>query len=268
LHVSLSLAGLAALVAFVLAGAAFARQGARPAGASSAARALRTVVDHYRVLTWTYERAAHRLPTPTSFSYRRSVDPGYLRWAVDVWSHRATVARAAALARLHRSLAVSLPAPPAAHSRLRTRIEYGRRLTTSLRLIYPGTFRGAAMRSVASAGGGGTAALHLWETRSAAAALAVAQHGFGVRVTPYLKSAFACIHGYEGVWTANTGNGYYGGLQLDLAFQHRYGGPYLRRWGTADRWPAWAQVEAAVRAYRSGRGFYPWPNTARFCGLL
>jgi hypothetical protein len=228
------------------------------------------VVDHYRVLTWTYQRAAHRRPTPTSFSYRRSTDAGYLQWTADVWAHRAAAARAAALARLHRSLAVALPAPPAAHSRLQTRIAYSRRLTTSLRLIYPGTYGGGTVtRTVESAVGGATAAmLHAWETRSAAAALAVARHGFGVRLTPYLKSAFACIHGYEGVWTANTGNGYYGGLQLDLAFQHRYGAPYLRRWGTADRWPAWAQVEAAVRAYRSGRGFYPWPNTARFCGLL
>jgi hypothetical protein len=24
----------------------------------------------------------------------------------------------------------------------------------------------------------------------------------------------------------------------------------------------------AERAYRSGRGFYPWPNTARACGLI
>jgi hypothetical protein len=25
---------------------------------------------------------------------------------------------------------------------------------------------------------------------------------------------------------------------------------------------------AAERAHRSGRGFYPWPNTARYCGLI
>jgi hypothetical protein len=24
----------------------------------------------------------------------------------------------------------------------------------------------------------------------------------------------------------------------------------------------------AERAYRSGRGFYPWPNSARACGLI
>jgi len=25
---------------------------------------------------------------------------------------------------------------------------------------------------------------------------------------------------------------------------------------------------AAERAHRAGRGFYPWPNTARYCGLI
>ena len=28
------------------------------------------------------------------------------------------------------------------------------------------------------------------------------------------------------------------------------------------------QMWVAERAYRSGRGFYPWPNTARSCGLI
>lgn len=83
-----------------------------------------------------------------------------------------------------------------------------------------------------------------------------------------LISAFTCIHRYEGAWDANTGNGYYGGLQMDWGFQSTYGAEYLRKWGTADRWPTWAQLSAAVRAYQSGRGFRPWPNTARACGLL
>jgi hypothetical protein len=83
-----------------------------------------------------------------------------------------------------------------------------------------------------------------------------------------LVLSFGCIHHYEGAWNANTGNGYYGGLQMDLDFQKTYGGEFLARWGTADNWPIWAQIQAAVRAYRSGRGFNPWPNTARACGLL
>ena len=81
-----------------------------------------------------------------------------------------------------------------------------------------------------------------------------------------------CIHRYERHpqqgWSTRTGNGFYGGLQMDLAFQRTYGAELLRRKGTADRWSAIEQIWVAERAYRSGRGFYPWPNTARYCGLL
>jgi hypothetical protein len=55
---------------------------------------------------------------------------------------------------------------------------------------------------------------------------------------------------------------------MDLVFQHAYGGDYLARWGTADNWPPEAQIQVATRAYTSGRGFGPWPNTARACGLI
>jgi len=83
----------------------------------------------------------------------------------------------------------------------------------------------------------------------------------------YLESAFLCIHRYEGAWNANTGNGYYGGLQMDTSFQGSYGKEFVVQWGTADNWPVWAQLEAAKRAYMSGRGFGPWPKTALACGL-
>lgn len=83
-----------------------------------------------------------------------------------------------------------------------------------------------------------------------------------------LLSAFSCIHKYEGAWNANTGNGYYGGLQMDRRFQSLYGSDFVARWGTADNWPIYYQLVAAVRAYKAGRGFYPWPNTARACGLI
>lgn len=83
-----------------------------------------------------------------------------------------------------------------------------------------------------------------------------------------LTSDWACIHGYEGAWNSNTGNGYYGGLQMDMGFQSTYGLDFMRQWGTANNWPVWAQVTAANRAKNSGRGYGPWPNTARACGLL
>lgn len=85
---------------------------------------------------------------------------------------------------------------------------------------------------------------------------------------PPHEAAWLCIHGHEGAWQANTGNGYYGGLQMDIAFQRTYGRYLLRTKGYAHRWTPIEQMWVAERAYRSGRGFYPWPNTARRCGLL
>jgi hypothetical protein len=84
---------------------------------------------------------------------------------------------------------------------------------------------------------------------------------------PPHKAAFLCIHHFEGSWPSNTGNGYYGGLQMNLGFQRTYAPWLLRTKGTADHWTPLEQLWTAEKAARS-RGFYPWPNTARFCGLL
>ena len=86
--------------------------------------------------------------------------------------------------------------------------------------------------------------------------------------SPTRLEAWLCIHRHEGAWNANTGNGYYGGLQMDVQFQRTYGADLLRRKGLAHRWGYLEQIWVAERAYRSGRGFYPWPNTARSCGLV
>ena len=81
-----------------------------------------------------------------------------------------------------------------------------------------------------------------------------------------------CIHRHERHpaqgWRTRTGNGFYGGLQMDISFQRQYGGRLLQRKGTADRWTPLEQMWVAERAHRSGRGFHPWPNTARNCGLI
>jgi len=84
---------------------------------------------------------------------------------------------------------------------------------------------------------------------------------------PPHERAWLCIHRYEGSWR-DPGSPYYGGLQMDLGFQRRYGGWLLRHKGTADHWTPLEQMWTAERAWRSGRGFYPWPNTARYCGLI
>jgi hypothetical protein len=83
---------------------------------------------------------------------------------------------------------------------------------------------------------------------------------------PHVR-AWACIHRFEGAWT-DPNAPYFGGLQMDLGFQRRYGRYLLGRKGTADHWTPVEQMWVAERALRSGRGFYPWPNTARYCGLL
>jgi hypothetical protein len=82
---------------------------------------------------------------------------------------------------------------------------------------------------------------------------------------PHL-AAFLCIHHYEGSWT-DSGGPYYGGLQMNVGFQSAYGGWLLRTKGTADHWTPLEQIWVAEKALRS-RGFWPWPNTARYCGLI
>jgi hypothetical protein len=82
---------------------------------------------------------------------------------------------------------------------------------------------------------------------------------------PHL-AGWLCIHRYEGSWTDSEAP-YWGGLQMDLSFQARYGGWLLRHKGTADHWSPLEQIWAAVRASRV-RGFSPWPSTAHYCGMV
>jgi hypothetical protein len=90
------------------------------------------------------------------------------------------------------------------------------------------------------------------------------RHGY---LNPPHKKAWACIHRFEGSWR-DTGAPFWGGLQFDSRFQQTYNPYLLRAKGTADHWSPLEQMWTAERAFRSGRGFYPWPKTARYCGLL
>ena len=88
------------------------------------------------------------------------------------------------------------------------------------------------------------------------------------------RAGWLCIHRYEGSWT-DSGDPYWGGLQMDVGFMLTYGKDMIRRFGGyANRWPVWAQMVVAERAFRAPagngriRGYTPWPNTARSCGLL
>ena len=103
------------------------------------------------------------------------------------------------------------------------------------------------------------AAVTLWKRRAAAARRKAEN-------PPHMRQ-FLCIHRYEGSWT-DGGAPYYGGLQMNYGFQATYGRQLLRTTGTADHWTPLEQIWVAEKARRSGRGFYPWPNTARYCGLI
>jgi len=80
-------------------------------------------------------------------------------------------------------------------------------------------------------------------------------------------SAWTCIHGYEGRWN-DSGDPYWGGLQMDKSFMQTYAPRWLLAKGWADSWTPTEQMYVAQRAHDRGRGYGPWPNTARYCGLL
>jgi hypothetical protein len=101
--------------------------------------------------------------------------------------------------------------------------------------------------------------LTLWRRR----ADRLGRHGH----RPPHRRAWLCIQRHEASWHDPRAP-YYGGLQMDLRFQRLYGRFLLRRKGTANRWSPVEQMWIAERALRAGRGFYPWPRTARFCGLM
>jgi hypothetical protein len=84
---------------------------------------------------------------------------------------------------------------------------------------------------------------------------------------PPHRRQWLCIHRFEGAWN-DPNPPYYGGLQMDLSFQRAYGGGLLSRKGTANHWTPLEQMWTAERAHGAGRGFFPWPNTARYCGLI
>jgi hypothetical protein len=84
---------------------------------------------------------------------------------------------------------------------------------------------------------------------------------------PPHRDAWLCIHRYEATWS-DSGDPYWGGLQMDRSFMRHYAPRPLLRRGWANRWTALEQMWVAEHAFRRGRGFYPWPNTARACGLI
>jgi hypothetical protein len=66
----------------------------------------------------------------------------------------------------------------------------------------------------------------------------------------------------SGNWHANTGNGFFGGLQFTLATWHAYGGV-----GSPAQASREQQIAVAQRVL-AGQGFNAWPTCARRLGLI
>ena len=68
----------------------------------------------------------------------------------------------------------------------------------------------------------------------------------------------------SGIWSRNSGNGYFGGVQQDMTFWRRYGGlEYAPRPDLASRG---AQIAVAQRGL-AVQGWGAWPNCSRVLGL-
>lgn len=98
-------------------------------------------------------------------------------------------------------------------------------------------------------------------------ATAPAKGEFFRYVPRWWVSEALCVHAGEGSWQANTGNGYFGGMQMDYSFMRHYGGWILAHRGPAHLWAPNTQLLVAYRGWRR-QGWGAWPNTARRCGLL
>lgn len=86
-------------------------------------------------------------------------------------------------------------------------------------------------------------------------------------VRPPHKRSWICIHRGEGSWRSATGNGYYGGLQMDRGFMRHYGAYLLRVKGTANRWSPLEQMWTGEHGRRV-QGWGAWPRSSRACGLI
>jgi CubicO group peptidase (beta-lactamase class C family) len=183
------------------------------------------------------------LPTTrTAMSARTSPDLAYRRWVLRLWRRRAAHAQARA-------------------SRWLVRRTQAYRRTVAYWQDVMGVRRTPTRHTAAASASLAYRAwvYRLWRNR--------AQTILRKAKNPPYESQWLCIHRYEGSWQ-DSGAPYWGGLQMSLTFQQRYGGFLLQKKGTADHWTPLEQMWVAARAVRSGRGFYPWPRTARMCGLI
>ena len=90
--------------------------------------------------------------------------------------------------------------------------------------------------------------------------------GEGPCPVPATRPVWDLLAGCEstGRWAANTGNGYFGGLQQDMTFWRNHGG--LKYASRPDLAAKWQQIEVAERGLRV-QGFGAWPVCSGRLGL-
>lgn len=190
----------------------------------------------YRKTAWHWQRLLGVHPTQSSYSPAKAKSLAYGKWVLSLWKQRSKNLRLMA------------------KHYMAQRIQYFRSTVDHWNLV----MGAKPVRMLAVSGNLETQFLQWRQTERRV--LEQAAH-------PPYASQFSCIHRYEGSWS-DPNSPYYGGLQMDLGFQSTYGGYLLRTKGTADHWTPLEQMWVAARAVRSGRGFYPWPNSARICGYI
>ena len=84
---------------------------------------------------------------------------------------------------------------------------------------------------------------------------------------PPHRTQWLCIHRYEGAWSDRRRTATTAACRWTSGSMRATAGSLLAHKGTADHWTPLEQMWVAEQAHRSGRGFIPWPNTARYCGL-
>lgn len=193
------------------------------------AAALQTIRFH-RDKAWRWQRLLGR-PLSKSSDFRKIKGLGYRRWAANRWAELEAQLRLAFYQQKTSQLRSLMGLPP----------------SPALRTLQASSLHTKRQNA------------WLWEKR--------AKREYRRTQNPPHKAQWFCIHRYEGAWN-DPNSPYYGGLQMDLEFQQTYGPELLKAKGTADNWTPIEQMWVAERAHRSGRGFYPWPNTARYCGLI
>lgn len=190
----------------------------------------------YRKAAWRWQSLMGRRHTPSSFKASAIRSLAYAKWVRDLWQHRATS--------LHRT----------ANRWMEVRIQ-------DLRASINRWSKAMGVRPVRTqrmlASGG---LLHQFLLVRKAARKVSWQY----RHPPHLQQ-FMCIHGHEGSWT-DPNAPYWGGIQFGFGEWRRFGYPYTGKLYANEASPL-EQIWAGERYWRLS-GFYPWPQTARTCGLI